>query len=141
LLFLLKDVQGQALLIAQAATQAEADAFGRNQLPKFCGESIEIDDASKAEAEEFWGVRTVRVLNVKLESTQTVTAVAERRPASRPGRSPVAILTKIVVRGLELPEEVEEDDCLTPEDRRELALDHISRTSDLIAKIEIRMWA
>lgn len=141
MLFLLKDDQGQALLIADAASQAEADAFGRSQLPHFCGESIEIDTASRDQAEEFWGVRTVRVLNVTMHGTPTATAVAERTPRKGPGPCPVAVVTRIIVRGLELPEEVEEDDCLTPEDRREIALDHIARTCDLIGKIEIRMWA
>jgi hypothetical protein len=141
LLFLLKDHQGQALLIAQAATQAEADAFGRNHLPEFCGESVEIDAQSQNEAEEFWGVRSVRVVNVLLDVTRTATAVQESRPSTRRASSPVAVWTHIFVHGLELPEEVEADDLLTAEDRRDLALDHIARTCELIGQIEIRKWA
>lgn len=127
MLFLLKNGQGKALLIAQAATQAEADAFGRNQLPEFCGQSTEIDADSQAAAEEFWGVRTVSVRNVTAGRARAAAAFAS--------------LTRIVVHGLELPEEVEQDDCLTAEDRRDLALDHIGRTSDVVAKIELRLWA
>jgi hypothetical protein len=48
------------------------------------------------------------------------------------------VVSRIVVHGLDLPDEVDEDDCLTPEDRKAIALDHIFRTSQVIAKIEIR---
>jgi hypothetical protein len=138
LLFLLKDNQGQALLIAQAASQAEADAFGRNHLPEFNGDSIEIDDASQEAAEEFWGVRTVRVVNVLLDMTRTATAVAERQARKSLGRRAVAVCTHVVVHGLELPADVESDGLLTSEDRRDLALDHIARTCEFIGQIEIR---
>jgi hypothetical protein len=140
LLFLLKDHQGQALLIAHAATQAEADAFGHHHLPEFCGHSIEIDSGSQNEAEEFWGVRTVRVVNVLLDVTRTSTAVAEKT-RTRPGKTPTIVFTEVLVHGLELPEDVEADDLLTAEDRRDLALDHIARTCELIGEIEIRKWA
>jgi hypothetical protein len=119
LLFLLRDDQGRALLIAQAGSKNEADAFGRSWLPDFSGESIEIELASRADAEEFWGVRTVRVGLVK------------------PHPGTVAI-TQIWVRGPKLPEDVEAAGLLTPEDRRDLTLDHIARTSDVVAHLEIR---
>jgi hypothetical protein len=137
LLFLLKDDQGRALLIAEAASQAEANAFGRNHLPEFNGNSIEIDEASQEAAEEFWRVRTVRVLNMLVEGTRPATAVAERSARKPPARRPVAVWTGVVVHGLELPEEVESDDLLTSEDRRDLALDHIARTCEFIVQIEI----
>jgi hypothetical protein len=43
------------------------------------------------------------------------------------------------VRGPQLPEEVVTDDVLTPDDHQALTLDHIERTSDVIAHIHIRM--
>ena len=121
MLFLLKDVQGQPLLIAQAGTQAEADAFGRTHFPEFCGESVALDSRGRDDATKFRGVRKVRVPG--------------------PARPPVAVQTQILVFGLELPEEVEADDLLTPEDRRDLALDHIARTSNFIWQLEIRKSA
>jgi hypothetical protein len=50
------------------------------------------------------------------------------------------IATAIWVRGPQLPEDVEQD-VLTAEDHRDLTLDHISRTSDLVARIEILKWS
>jgi hypothetical protein len=130
-LYLLKDDQGRALLIAQTSEKAEADTFGRNHLPEFCGDSEEIDPDSRAEAEEFWGVRTVRLVNVVLDPD------AQRRP----GKAPRATVTHLWVRGPRLPDDVEEDDLLTPEDRRDLTLDHIARTSQLVGRIQIMKWA
>jgi hypothetical protein len=141
LLFLLKDHHGHALLIAEAASQAEADAFGRTHLQEFNGESIEIDDTSRRAAEEFWGVRTVRVADVLFETTRTVTALAENKARKQPVRRPAAVSTEVVVHGLGLPEDVEADDLLTPEDRRDLALDHIARTCEFVVHIEIRKWS
>jgi hypothetical protein len=43
------------------------------------------------------------------------------------------------VRGPKLPEDVVADDVLTPEDHKELTLDHIERTSDWVGRLEIRM--
>jgi hypothetical protein len=43
------------------------------------------------------------------------------------------------VRGPLLPEDVVDDDLLTPEDHRELTLDHIHRTSDCVGRLEIQM--
>ena len=40
-----------------------------------------------------------------------------------------------------LPVDVEEDGMLTAEDHRDLTLDHIARTSELVATIEILKWA
>jgi hypothetical protein len=51
------------------------------------------------------------------------------------------IATAIWVRGPELPEEVEDGGHLTPEDHRDLTLDHIERTSELVARVEILKWA
>jgi hypothetical protein len=131
LLFLLTDHQGRALLITQTGCKAEADAFGRNHLPSF-RESIEIDRASHAQAQEFWQVRTVRLMKVQLNAegrTKTSSAVSEpKRGAS---------MKQIWVRGPKLPEEVESDGLLTPEDHRDLTLDHIARTSDVVVRIEI----
>lgn len=125
-LFLLKDEAGRAILIAQAVSKSAADEYGRTHIPRFCGESIELDPRSGAEAEEFWGVRTVRV------SGNPGTTAVKTKPI------PASFSFKQVwIHGLELPDDVEEDGLLTPEDRRELALDHISRTSDYVVKIEI----
>ena len=133
MLFLLKDNEGRALIMAQTPSQAEADRFGRNHLPEFCGESIEIDLASRVEAEEFWGVRTVRLVSVRLDPHASV----DRRRLTRIPQAPTATVKNIWVRGLELPEDVQNDGLLTPEDHRDLALDHIARTSDLVAQVEI----
>jgi hypothetical protein len=134
LLFLLKDNQGRALLMALANSKAEADNFGRIHLPEFCGDSVEIDAGSRAEAEQFWDVRTVRVVNLELDPSaivQTATAVKEQELTT----------TRIWVHGPELPEEVVSGDLLTPEDHRDITLDHIARTCDVIVKVQIRKWA
>jgi hypothetical protein len=52
-------------------------------------------------------------------------------------RAPSGTISFTWVRGLELPEDVVDDDVLTAEDHRDLALDHIARTSDLIGQIRI----
>jgi hypothetical protein len=49
------------------------------------------------------------------------------------------LMTHLWVRGPELPEDVVADDLLTPEDHRDLTLDHIERTSDCVGRLEIRM--
>jgi hypothetical protein len=134
LLFLLKDANGRGLLIAQARSKAEADEFGRNNLPEFCGESMEIDMERRAAAEDFWGVRTVRVVHVLLDTGKRV-----RKPKARP-YVPAVTSTHICVRGPQLPQDIVEDDLLTPEDHRDLTLDHIARTSDIIAHVEICKW-
>jgi hypothetical protein len=51
------------------------------------------------------------------------------------------IATGIWVRGPQLPGDIEEDGLLTAEDHRDLTLEHISRTSDVVARIEILKWA
>jgi hypothetical protein len=51
------------------------------------------------------------------------------------------IATGIWVRGPQLPDDVEDDGLLTAEDHRDLTLDHIARTSELVARIEILKWA
>ena len=51
------------------------------------------------------------------------------------------IATGIWVRGPQLPDDVEKDGLLTAEDHRDLTLEHISRTSDMVARIEILKWA
>ena len=130
MLFLLKDDQGRALLIAETGDKAEADTFGRNHLPEFCGDSIEIDSASRADAQEFLGVRTVRLVRVVLDPGVR----------SRKGITPGATVTHLWVRGPRLPDDVESDDLLTAEDRRDLTLDHIARTSTLVGHVEILKW-
>lgn len=131
MLFLLTNDQGRALLMAQTTSQAEADTFGRNHLPDFCGESVEIDMASRMEAEEFWDVRTVRLVNVRLDAD----AVVERC------YTPAGTVKKLWVRSPELPEEVESAGLLTEEDRAAITLDHIARTSDLVGRLEIFKWS
>jgi hypothetical protein len=135
LLFLLKDGQGRGLLMAQAGSKAEADEFGRNHLPEFCGESMEIDMERRAEAEQLWGLRTVRVVRVLLDPKKPVKKVT-------PGAvAPPITFTHIWVRGPQLPQDVIDDDLLTAEDHRDLTLDHIARTSDIVAHVEICKWA
>jgi hypothetical protein len=51
------------------------------------------------------------------------------------------LATAIWIRGPQLPPDVEEDALLTAEDHRDLTLDHIARTSELVATIEILKWA
>jgi len=131
MLFLLTDDQGRALMMAQADTQAEADRFGRSHIPEFCGESVEIEDSSRAEAEEFWAVRTVRVAGMALATDQ-----AKISP-----EKVTFTMTQVWVRGPVLPEEVEADDLLTPEDNAAITLDHIARTCEFVAHIEIRKRA
>jgi hypothetical protein len=60
---------------------------------------------------------------------------------SKQGKVASTIATGIWVRGPQLPDEVEDDGLLTAEDHRDLTLDHISRTSCLVARIEILKWA
>jgi hypothetical protein len=127
MLFLLTDEEGRALLIAESGSKAEADAFGRNHLPEFCGESLEIDPETYTEAVEFWDVRTVRLVDMVVNPDHR----NERR-------YPLAgNISFTWVRGPELPQDVIEDDLLTAEDHRDLTRDHIARTSDLIGRIRI----
>jgi hypothetical protein len=128
MLFLLTDDAGHALLIAESGSKAEADTFGRNHLPEFCGESVELDPRSYTEAVEFWGVRTVRLAQMVMNLSP--------KP-SREKRPPAGKISFIWVRGPELPQDVVEEDLLTAEDHRDLTLDHITRTSDVIAQIRI----
>jgi hypothetical protein len=134
LLYLLRDHQGRPLLIAEAASKAAADTFGRHNLPDFCGESLEMDSASRGDAEEFWGVRTVRVGGLATET-------APRKLAARAAAVTATTMVYTWVRGPRLPEEVESAGLLTPEDLRDLTLDHIARTSDVVAHVEIRRRA
>jgi hypothetical protein len=127
-LFLLKNHHGEAVLLAQAATKADADEYGRTHIEDFCGESVQVD----AGANETRSLKTVRVSGAQ-------GAVAVKAKAA-PRKSAFTI-THVWVRGLELPEEVVEDDLLTPEDHRDLALDHIARTSDYVVQFEIRKRA
>ena len=129
-LYLLNDTAGQGLVIAQATSKAEADAFGRNYLPEFCGESIEVDAETPAEAEKVWGVRTVQLEELAIE-----TSVGHNKGKRHSKQMAQPIL---FVWGPELPEDVESDNLLTAEDRRDLTLDHIARTSDFVVHLEIR---
>ena len=140
MLFLLKDRHGKALLIAQAANKVEADEFGRAYVPDFCGESLQIEAESLPHAEEVWGVRTVHVSAGAIRSGATAVK-AKTRKTKRVAAKPVLTMTHVWVRGLELPEEVVEEDLLTPEDHRDIALDHIARTSQYVGRLEIRKWA
>lgn len=139
MLFLLRDEHGKALMIAHAASKNEADAFGRANLPNFCGESLELTSESRPQAEEFWGVLTVEVPSAAAMQTGTTAVKTKKKKVL--SRRPEFVTTHVWVRGLELPEDVIEDDVLTAEDRRDLALDHIARTSDYIGRVEIRKWA
>jgi hypothetical protein len=129
--------------MAQAANKAEADTFGRNHLPHFC-ESIEVDIRSRADAEEFWGVTTVRLVRVVLDPE----ARAPKKPAlldwktqTTPVTEKGATVKHVWVRGPQLPEEVETGGALTPEDHRDLTVDHITRTSEIMAQVQILKWA
>jgi hypothetical protein len=131
-LFLLKDDQGRPLAIADANTKDEADRFGRNHLAGFSGDSIEIEMSRPADAEPT-EEPDVRVVRVAVDGSN--------RTGMRTSTSSVVGMTQILVLGPELPEEVEEAGLLTPEDHRDLTLDHIARTSALVAQIEIIKWA
>ena len=49
----------------------------------------------------------------------------------------IGTMRYIWVRGPEIPEDTEQSAELTPEDQWELTLDHIGRTSDLVANLRI----
>jgi hypothetical protein len=136
-LFLLKDEQGKALLIAQATSKEEADEFGRAHVPEFWGESVKLEGESRLDAEEFWRVSTVQVTESNEQHGTSVLNLKVKAVTHKP----VLTMTHIWVRGLDLPEEVIEDDLLTPEDHRDLALDHIARTSHYVGRLEIRKLA
>ncbi|HYP06479.1 MAG TPA: hypothetical protein VER03_09660 [Bryobacteraceae bacterium] len=136
MLYLLRDQRGNALVIVQAANKAEANEYGRAHFPDFSGESLELDSDSRARAEEFQGLRTVQAAGG--ESGSTAVKAKKARAGSK---SPAFTMTQVLVLGLEYPEGLIEDDVLTPEDRRDLALDHIARTSKFVGHIEIRKWA
>ena len=122
MLFLLKDAEGRALLMAETRSKAEADQFGRAHLPNFCGESLEVDLSSREDAEEFWGVRTVRLLHIA--------AGPEPRRVGRPAATSVHLWVR----------EPGSTGVAVDEDCRDVALDHIARTSDLVGEIEIVLW-
>jgi hypothetical protein len=127
--------------MAECDSQAEADRFGRTHLSEFCGESVEVEMASRADAEEFWCVRTVKLMNVRLDPEvrpATAAAVADRKSGNAaPQRAKFHF-----VFGLNLTASLEgEEDLLTPEDRAAIALDHIERTSDVVVRFEIRKFA
>lgn len=124
MLFLLTDDRGRALLMAETTSKVEADTFGRNHLPEF-SESIEVDEISEADVEEFWAVRRVKLVNQLLD------------PNARPRKAPTTTMSQIWVVGPELPDDVEAAGLLTAEDRRDLTLDHIARTSEIVIKFEI----
>ena len=125
MLFLLTDEAGRALLIAESHSKDEADQFGRSHLPEYW-DSIEIDARTYTQAAEFWGVRTVRLVQMVLNPDQS----AKRHP-------PSVKMSFIWVRGPELPEDVIADDVLTAEDHRDLTLDHITRTADFVCQLQI----
>ena len=127
LLFLLKDDQGRALLLVQADNQTEADCFGRSHLPEFCGDTTEIEVESRVAAEEFWRVRTVHLMHMG----SSVSGQARKTPAHT--------FKHTWVLGPELPEEVEEDGLLTPEDRAAITVDHMTRTSHVVGSFRFRL--
>lgn len=116
--------------MAQASNREEADQFGRTYLPEFSGNIIEVDPDVHADAEEFWGVETIRVMREVLNPSLSRARETQKQPTMLPLTSWVA--------GLELPEEVESADLLTADDRKALALDHIERVCKFVGKIEIR---
>jgi hypothetical protein len=111
--------------MAESTSKTEADTFGRNHLPEF-RESIEVEEDIQADAEEFWSVRKVRLVHVLLDPD-----------ARRRQKTPTKTMSHIWVRGPQLPDDVEADGLLTQEDRRDLTLDHIARTSEVVVKLEI----
>ena len=125
MLFLLKDASGKAIVMAQATSKADADSFGHRFVPEFCGEAVEIESSSRSQAEKLWGVHTVRV-PIKLKQQS---------------KKPVATITRVWVRGLELPPELQEENFLTEEDLRDLTLDHIARECSTVIQLEIRKSA
>lgn len=137
MLFLLKDQRGEALVIAQAASKAEADDFGRAHVPGFCGESLELKAESSSQAEEFWGVRTLQVPSTGAQCGTTVVKMKVKAKT----KAPDLTTTHVWVQGLELPEELMEEDFLTPEDHRDIALDHIERTCQFVVSFQVRKWA
>ena len=137
MLFLLKDQRGKALVIAQAASRAEADEFGRAHVPDFCGESLELEAESCAQAEEFWGVRTLHVPNTGAQSGTTVVKTKVKAKTKAPDLE----TTHVWVQGLDLPKELIEEDFLTPEDHRDIALEHIERTCQFVVSFQVRKWA
>lgn len=109
-------------MIAQASSRARAEAFGYAHFSEFSGDVVEIDPASLEEAQEFWRVETVRLVDHRLDPNTFTT-------------------THLWVRGPALPPEVEAEGLLTIEDRRALTLDHIERTSKWIGRVQILKWA
>lgn len=137
MLFLLTDEKGRALLIAAADNKTQADSFGHNHLPQFCGDSIEIDATCLQDAEEFWNVRTVRLVNKRLDPERRATRTAVMEP-----KRPVSFTIRHCwIQGPELPPEILDETMLPAEDRSALAIDHIERTSQFVTKIEIVKWA
>lgn len=71
-----------------------------------------------------------------------IPAVPERnsgkpRKRKRSGGRLIGTMRYIWVRGPEIPEDSEQSAELTPEDQWELTLDHIGRTSDVVANLRI----
>ena len=59
-----------------------------------------------------------------------------QHPTGR-GTRLIGTMRYIWVRGPEVPDDVEEDGTLTPEDQWDLTLEHIGRTSDVIGTVRI----
>lgn len=71
-----------------------------------------------------------------------IPAVPERdsgtpRKRKQSGGRLIGTMRYIWVRGPEIPEDSEQSAELTPEDQWELTLDHIGRTSDVVANLRI----
>ncbi len=74
MVFLLKDECGRALVIAEASSREEADEFGFRNFRTYCGRIVELDPASRREAEQFWGVPAVRVVYQVLDPSRKAVA-------------------------------------------------------------------
>lgn len=71
--------------------------------------------------------------------TRTGASVSETKIGAT--RQPALVMQRTWVRGPEVPPELLGEDFLTPEDHREITLDHIERTSEMVWKLEIRLVA
>jgi hypothetical protein len=71
--------------------------------------------------------------------TRTGASLSEARESST--AEAALMMRGTWVRGPEVPPELLGEDCLTPDDHRDITLDHINRTSEVVWKLEIRLVA
>ena len=107
---------------------------GKFDVPLFRDQSIEIDIEGRENDEE---LEEAVMSDSPRRSLKSSIGQTDAKPKSRP----TFTATHIWVRGPQLPVEVVEDGLLTPEDHRDLTLDHIARTSELVAQVQITKWA